>query len=298
MNHNAFGMEKTEINKLLQNRNVRRYVETTLVSVIGALDVDDSEGLAYSLLDIAESYSSLGDYEARAHDLLESQGVTAASIGEKLTGRADLIYDQIKDHIRGRVLDLGCGDGKVGEKIANEGLEVTLADTYKHDHIDETGLPFQEFRQLEQVPLEDGQYDSVLLLTVMHHSSNPVKQEGYVAGTLEEAKRLAKPGGRIIAIESVYGVNPGEVGNADEFTKLSSEEQRLTNIFFDHFYNRVIHYSEDHGKKVNVPFNFNTPEGWNAEAIALGMKPVATEHLGIDQPTVPEYHTLHVWEVE
>jgi hypothetical protein len=45
-----------------------------------------------------------------------------------------------------------------------------------------------------------------------------------------------------------------------------------------------------------VPFNFNTPQGWNALAAKLGLRLAAERSLGVDQPTVPEYHTLHVFE--
>jgi hypothetical protein len=72
------------------------------------------------------------------------------------------------------------------------------------------------------------------------------------------------------------------------------EQQRKANIFFDHFYNRVLHYSPNPENKVNVPFNFNTPNGWETLFSNCGLKQETLLHLGLDQPTVPEYHTLHV----
>jgi hypothetical protein len=116
----------------------------------------------------------------------------------------------------------------------------------------------------------------------MHHSNFPYQ-------TLDDAMRLTKPGGRVIVIESVYGID-----DETRFGRLNHEEQRLSNIFFDHFYNRVIHYSEDESKKVPVPFNFQTPGEWNRTLEQSGGKQIALVQLGIDQPTVPEYHTLHV----
>ena len=174
-------------------------------------------------------------------------------------------------------MDLGCGDGKVGELLSKQNLEVTLADIYEHEHVNSTGLRF-----LEKVPLGE-KYDLTLLLTVLHHSEDPLI-------TLKEAKKLTKKSGRIIVIESVYGVEIGDFG------KLSSEQQRLTNVFFDHFYNRVIHYSDDPNKKVSVPFNFQTPTEWKKTFEDVGLVQIGFEELGIDQPIVPEYHTLHVLE--
>lgn len=90
-------------------------------------------------------------------------------------------------------------------------------------------------------------------------------------------------------IESVYGIN-----DETDFGKLTSEQQFAVNVFFDHFYNRIIHYNDDVTKKVNVPFNFNTPNNWQRVFESKGLEQVAVQYLGIDQCLVPEYHTLHV----
>jgi SAM-dependent methyltransferase len=160
-------------------------------------------------------------------------------------------------------------------------LEVALADVYMHNHIQEIGLPFYPITADGTIAASK-QYDTTLLLTVLHHADDPIK-------TLQEAKRLTKEDGRIIIIESVYGIT-----DQTPFGKLSVEKQRLTNIFFDHFYNRVVHYSKNKEHKVNVPFNFSTAEGWRRIFESQGLEQIAYEALGIDQPIVPEYHTLHV----
>ena len=81
------------------------------------------------------------------------------------------------------------------------------------------------------------------------------------------------------------------------FKQLTSEEQRLANIFFDHFYNRIVHYSNDPKQKVNVPFNFRSPEQWREIFDNMGLEKVYREYIGIDHPIVPEYHLLDVLEV-
>jgi hypothetical protein len=43
-----------------------------------------------------------------------------------------------------------------------------------------------------------------------------------------------------------------------------------------------------------VPFNFNTPKDWEKEFSKYGLKQEMIIHLGLDQPTAPEYHTLQV----
>ena len=78
------------------------------------------------------------------------------------------------------------------------------------------------------------------------------------------------------------------------YLKLSAEQQRLLNVFFDHFYNRILTYSTNPETKVNVPFNFNTPDNWKAVFAQYGLKEEKVVHLGLDQQIAPEYHTLHV----
>jgi len=288
MKANNFNQNVPEIKKLLEDYNVREYIEKTLVSVLNSLGVEEANEVVEGIVGLAQNYENreLG-YERSAHEFLRQKGITREKIAERLSGRADLIFEQIQAHLKeGSVLDFGCGDGKVGERISQEGLEVVLSDIYKHSHIDETKLSFIDLKN-EEI---SEKYDNTLLLTVLHHSYAPVE-------TLENAINYTKNGGRVIVIESVYGINDGS-----EFGKLDQEQQRMTNIFFDHFYNRIIHYSEDSENKVPVPFNFRMAEGesesWEQIFKELGLKEVATEYLGIDQLTVPEYHTLHVLEVQ
>jgi len=280
---NAFGQEIPEIKEILRNQVIRQYISNALVSVLNELEIDDPNSIVDDVLRLAESYETKEDYELQAHQFLERQGVTTR-IPEKLSNRADLIYSQIQEYVSGSVLDLGCGDGKVGALLAKDSLEVMLADVYKHDHVDSTRLDFVQFKAGKRIPIEL-QYDTTLVLTVLHHSSNPYD-------TIEQAKRLTKKGGRIIVIESVYGIE-----DETEFGKLGKEEQRLANIFFDHFYNRVIHYSDDPQNKVNVPFNFRTPPQWKEFFEQHELEQEKVIYLGQDQPTVPEYHTLHVLRV-
>ena len=107
---------------------------------------------------------------------------------------------------------------------------------------------------------------------------------------LREARRVTNSEGRIIVLESVYGVK--------SYGNLNNEHQRLVNIFFDHFYNRIIHYSNFKENKVNVPFNFRTPEYWNSIFKKEKLTVKKTIHLRFDQPVVPEYHTLHILKIK
>ncbi|MFH0760858.1 MAG: class I SAM-dependent methyltransferase [Bacteroidota bacterium] len=291
---NAFGLRIPEIKEVLNDPTLAGYIEKTLEKVLGHLGISslESEEIIRQCLENAASYKRVSDYESVTHKILDRAGVTQ-EIPKKLTGRADQIFQQIKPYLLpGSVLDLGSGDGRVGELCAKNGYKVLLTDVYKNQNIDNTGLEFKLFQQGEPVPVEDDSFDNTLALTVYHHSSDPVN-------TIRESCRVTKSNGRVLVIESVYGVT-GDVlsGEAREkagnYLSLSEEQQRTANVFFDHFYNRVIHYSDNPGTKVNVPFNFNTPEGWKRIFENEGFGQEEIIHLGTDQLTVPEYHTLHV----
>lgn len=89
-----------------------------------------------------------------------------------------------------RLLDLGAGEGYVGEILQHEqAADVILADVRPSN---QTGLPFLHLRG-EQLPLEANDVHAVSLVFVLHHTPDPV-------GVLREAFRVASD--RVIIIES------------------------------------------------------------------------------------------------
>lgn len=294
---NAFGLPIYEIKDVLLDREIEAVIQAMRRDVFQYLGIADekSDSVMAECLDFARSYDDVTEYEQSAHAVLAREGITEA-IPEKLVERARIMYEQIKPHLlAGSVLDLGCGDARFAQLLAQDGFTLQLADVYQNPNVASTGLPFQPLRQSEAVPFGDNQFDNTLLLTVLHHGDNPSQ-------ILQEARRITRPNGRVIVIESVYGVNgqelsPAQRAQVQQYLALTPEQQRRVNIFFDHFYNRVIHYSDDPAQKVNVPFNFNTPEAWKELFEQTGLKQERIVHLGVDQPAVPEYHTLHVLSV-
>lgn len=269
----------------LENKNSDNYIRKTLVSVLSALNIPSAQDIADKILQEFHSYRNLGDYEANAHKILENSGLTPQILSQRLDERAEKVYSQIEQYLpkKGSLLDLGCGDGRIGKLIADrKGLEVTLADVYKHQDIDRTGLEFVMVNPDGGIPAANKKYNDVIALTILHHCDNPIN-------TIQEGKRVTKNDGKIIVIESVYGRK-----DDTDFGKLSAEKQKLACVFFDHFYNRIMHYNEDPAKKVNVPRNFNTSSGWEIIFNQNGLKQEAVRYLGIDQPLVPEYHVLYV----
>jgi SAM-dependent methyltransferase len=189
--------------------------------------------------------------------------VAGRAVSYGLRNRSAKIFLQIEPFIeRGSaVLDLGCGDGQVGALVAErKGAHVVLVDVKDYNTTPLAFVPYDG----RELYCSDNNFDHVLLLTVLHHSDDPVQ-------VMKEALRVADKS--VIVIESVY----------------FNAVHRQINKFFDWFYNRVLNNPE-----INVPFNFLTPTAWPILFEQLGGKVTHMKHLGIDEPIVPEWHTLYV----
>lgn len=298
----AFGTKGYEPKEVLQDPVVELYVQFRLVELFQkqGIKIDGAQGLAEKCVGLAKQYVSLFDYERDAYALLEQnhlvpQFLRRATL-EILAARAGTVYGQVRHWLdEGSVLDLGCGDGEVGRLLVQEGRQVVLADICTHPNARRNGLEFRLFQQGEPVPAQDNEFDNTLLLTVLHHSDDPLK-------TLQEAYRVTRGSGRVVVIESVYGIKPQGLPREQEnpeksYLDLDQVRQKMANCFFDHWYNRVIHYADNPAEKVNVPYNFRTPRGWKKIFESAGFRQGGIVYLGIDLPIVPEYHTLHALRV-
>jgi SAM-dependent methyltransferase len=96
-------------------------------------------------------------------------------------------------HLRSddHILDIGSGVGFVADGLMHLGHDVTMLDVADHSLI--PGKPSRIYDGVT-LPYPNDAFDVALLLTVLHHISNPEH-------TIAEAKRVAR---RVIIIEDIY----------------------------------------------------------------------------------------------
>jgi len=125
-----------------------------------------------------------------------------------------------------------------------------------------TSIPLLLYDPKKEVPLADKEVDTTILYTVLHHANNP-------AHLLTEASRITKK--RLIIVEGY----------------IEEESVRMTNSFFDWFYNRIIG-DED----IIIPLNFLEVKNWVTVLKSYGFSVVKSVDLGINEPIVPEHQVL------
>lgn len=110
----------------------------------------------------------------------------------------------------GDVLDLASGDGVVAELIADRVRSLTCVDLSakvvaagRQRLAGRTQVRFIE-ADMHALPLPDAQFDWVLMLQALAYSHDPVR-------ALSEARRVLRPGGRILATVLKAHAQPGEV---------------------------------------------------------------------------------------
>lgn len=189
-------------------------------------------------------------------------GTKADVVAHKLEGRSQQIYSQIAQHLVGSktILDFGCGDAKVAERMQKDSAHVMSYDIA--DYRSNKNLPFIS----DWKKLENQKFDAAVAVAVFHHCDFPER----------EIARLATITNRVIVIESV----------------IDPTMPWAVQALIDWLYNRGMHP----GAEIPVPGNFKTVENWIAAFAQENYHVVASEDIGIDLPIVPEHHHLFVLE--
>jgi SAM-dependent methyltransferase len=92
---------------------------------------------------------------------------------------------------RGKVLDLGCGDGDYSVRLKKLGFDVIAADMDVKRFRYNSDIDFRVCDVAKKLSFQDGLFDYVLLAEVVEHLKNPYE-------VMKEISRVLKKGGRLI----------------------------------------------------------------------------------------------------
>lgn len=121
----------------------------------------------------------------------------------KLTGRFLNLFRDIHDRfggeimwlhssLRGRVLDVGCGNGAILKKLKDLGWQVegTETDSSVVQRLAEDSI-LVHHGILEELPIQPASFDVITMKHVLEHLPDPLQ-------TFMKAKKILKPGGRLV----------------------------------------------------------------------------------------------------
>jgi SAM-dependent methyltransferase len=125
---------------------------------------------------------------------------------------------------KGRVLDLGCGDGDYANSLTALGFEVTASDMDAKRFKYQDRIKFEASDLDKPLPFPDRSFDYVLLLEVIEHLYNP----DFV---VKQISRVLKPGGRLVL-------------STPNILNLTSRMRFLFEGNFDFFREPILDYSK------------------------------------------------------
>lgn len=276
--NNVWGHPIRPPREVVRNLGLRPALESLLASVTGIIGLsevqrDNVRSVAFHPGD----YPDQDTYERALKNAIIPHSRPAHMVAA-IRNRSQIATDAIKRHLVGdSLLDVGCGNGSICWAIREQFKRVQMLDVLNYVW-PEVILPYSDYVEGDSLPYGQ-EFDTVLVLTVLHHSSDPMR-------LLEEAWRVTKK--RLIIIESVFGAHDSDLKGRYALAGRSEEDQLDYAIYVDWLYNRVLH------DDVPAPYNFTTPNRWQQVFEGMGMKVTAAINLGQDIPIAPELHYLFV----
>jgi 2-polyprenyl-3-methyl-5-hydroxy-6-metoxy-1,4-benzoquinol methylase len=120
----------------------------------------------------------------------------------KTNALLDRTIEILNKEKRGKVLDLGCGDGDYANNLKQLGFDVTAADLDSSRFRYHNMIQFQKCDITERLPFSDKSFDYVLLLEVIEHLKNPYFVIGQIQRILKDDGVLILSTPNILNIKS------------------------------------------------------------------------------------------------
>ena len=101
------------------------------------------------------------------------------------------VVQKFKQLPKGKILDLGCGDGDYSIALKEQGFDVMAGDIDKERFRYAGQIPFEYCDITKTLPFKNSTFDYLLLMEVVEHLRNPYD-------VLKEINRIIKSGGSLI----------------------------------------------------------------------------------------------------
>lgn len=112
-------------------------------------------------------------------------------MGKKKNYLLEKIVEVVSRNDRGKVLDLGCGDGRTGKRLLDLGFSVEACDMDKERFEFQGEIPFTAGNLNRPLPYKDNSFDYVIFMEVIEHIYNP-------SFVISEIRRVLRGGGRLV----------------------------------------------------------------------------------------------------
>jgi len=138
---------------------------------------------------------------------VDNEGLVTLDVISKADKFNKWMYQTIKPHCTGRILEIGSGIGNISQFFVNEGADLTLSDI-REGYCSMLRKKFSSVRQVIQLNLTDpafdhafreylGQFDTVFALNVVEHIEDHML-------AISNCHKLLKPGGRLVILVPAY----------------------------------------------------------------------------------------------
>ncbi len=112
-------------------------------------------------------------------------------MGKKKSNLLDSLLSVFEKEKRGKVLDIGCGNGDYAYNLSKMGFDVLAGDMDVDRFQYKDQIKFQKCNITEKLPFADNNFDFVLLAEVIEHLRNPYD-------VMRELNRILRPRGGLI----------------------------------------------------------------------------------------------------